>query len=129
MTGEGGLLHDVGIVFLGRAKPMQEHNRRQDTVSVKGSDVQLDALHRQRNVRLSEGFGFGHVMDSLSEKVTGPQMLFTVASELARAGLRSGPKNQTTIADYCECCALKRELPRHRFCAGRPSISRGSGLL
>jgi hypothetical protein len=42
--------------------------RRQDTVAVKGGDVQPDALHRQRDVRLSEGFGFGHVMDSLSEK-------------------------------------------------------------
>ena len=68
MTGEGGLLHDVGVVLLGRAKPMQEHNRRQDTVAVKGGDVQPDALHRQRDVRLSEGLGFGHVMDSLSEK-------------------------------------------------------------
>ena len=72
---------------------MQEHNRRQGTVAVKSGNVQLDALHRQRDVRLSEGFGFGHVMDSLSEKViAGPQMLFTVASELARAGLRSGPE-------------------------------------
>jgi len=32
-----------------------------------------------------------------------------VASELARAGLRSGPKNLTIIADFCECYALKRE--------------------
>jgi hypothetical protein len=32
-----------------------------------------------------------------------------VASELARAGLRSGPKNLRTIADFCECYALKRE--------------------
>jgi hypothetical protein len=32
-----------------------------------------------------------------------------VASELARVGLRSGPKNLTIIADFCECYALKRE--------------------
>ncbi|CAI8776314.1 hypothetical protein EMIT0P100_180100 [Pseudomonas sp. IT-P100] len=32
-----------------------------------------------------------------------------VASELARAGLRSGPKNLTTIAEFCECYALKQE--------------------
>ena len=36
-------------------------------------------------------------------------MLTFVASELARAGLRSGPENLTTIADFCECYALKRE--------------------
>ena len=32
-----------------------------------------------------------------------------VASELARAGLRSGPKNLAVIADFCERYALKRE--------------------
>ncbi|CAI8967752.1 hypothetical protein EMIT0194MI4_60311 [Pseudomonas sp. IT-194MI4] len=32
-----------------------------------------------------------------------------VARELAHAGLRSGPKNLTTIAGFCECYALKRE--------------------
>jgi len=70
-------------------------------------------------------------MDSLSEKVTaGPQMQFTVASELARAGLRSGPVSWTNIACCCECCALKREqVPSPQVCAGRPSISRGLGLL
>jgi hypothetical protein len=37
-----------------------------------------------------------------------------VASELARARLRSGPKKLTVIADFCECYALKREqAPRH----------------
>jgi hypothetical protein len=36
-------------------------------------------------------------------------MLTFVASELARAGLRSGPKDLTTIIDFCECYALKRE--------------------
>ncbi|CAH0306196.1 hypothetical protein SRABI123_04746 [Pseudomonas sp. Bi123] len=32
-----------------------------------------------------------------------------VASELARAGLRSGPNYLATITNFCECCALKRE--------------------
>jgi hypothetical protein len=39
-------------------------------------------------------------------------MLFNVASELARVGLRSGPKNLITIADFCECYALKPEQAR-----------------
>jgi hypothetical protein len=34
------------------------------------------------------------------------------ASELARAGLRSGPKNLPVIADFCERYALKREQAR-----------------
>ncbi|MNG21196.1 hypothetical protein D3C84_1055340 [compost metagenome] len=46
MTGEGSQLHDVGIIFLGRAKPMQEHNRRQDTVTMYGGNVQLDIFYR-----------------------------------------------------------------------------------
>jgi hypothetical protein len=56
VTGECGLLHDVGVIFFGRAKTMQEHNGRQDAVPVNGGDVQLDTLYRQRELRVSERF-------------------------------------------------------------------------
>jgi len=56
VTGECGLLHDVGIVFFGRTKTMQEHNRRQDAVAMEGGHVQLDILHRQGELHVSERF-------------------------------------------------------------------------
>jgi hypothetical protein len=46
-----------------------------------------------------------------------------VASERARVGLRSGPKNLTTIADFCERYALKREQ------APSPQVSLTQDLL
>src|SRR5471032_3331159 len=49
---------------------------------------------------VERGFGEGSV------RVLMPN---PVASELARAGLRSSPKTQTVTEDFCERCALKRE--------------------
>ncbi len=57
VTGKRGLQHDVGVVLLGRAKSMQEDDRRQAALAMNGGDVQLDTLDRQGQSCVSEGFG------------------------------------------------------------------------
>ena len=47
-----------------------------------------------------------------------------VASELARAGLLSGPKNLIKIADFCESSALVRQPGQ----AGASSLATGYSL-
>ncbi|MNY00733.1 hypothetical protein D3C86_1332410 [compost metagenome] len=56
VTSKCWLLHDVGIVFFGRTKTMQEHNRRQYSLAMDGSHVQLNTLHRQRELHVTETF-------------------------------------------------------------------------